>query len=144
MQVLFLYNSAECANRVYNVKCEIFSISANSFNSAVKYYDAKKNQLHDTSKKDTVPIYKVMLLAKDQSLTEKKVAELWVFSHDGKCSNFVPKVDLNDLSEYSSMVQEESLFQERYNNLLEAENVKMTVECLVDGKGNKMFRVIKV
>ena len=110
----------------------------------MKYYDAKKNVLHDSHKKDSVPVYKLMLLARDHSLAEKKAAELWVFSHDGKCSNFVPKVDLKDLSEYSSLVQEESLYEERYNDLLEAESVKMTVECLSDGKDIKMFRVVKV
>ena len=110
----------------------------------MKYYDPKKNVLQDSNKKDTVPVYKLMMLGRDSSLTEKKAVEFWVFSHDGKCSNFVPKVDLKELSEYSSMVQEESLYEDRYNELLEAENVKMTVECLADGKGNKMWRVIKV
>ena len=85
-----------------------------------------------------------MLLGRDSSLSEKKAVEFWIFSHDGKCSDFVPKVNLLDLSEYSSLVQEESLYEERYNNLLEAESVKMTVECLTDGKGVKLFRVIKI
>lgn len=68
-----------------------------------------------------------------------------VFSIDGKCSNFVPNVDLSkDYSELSSFVQEEDLFRERYDQLLEAEAVKMTVECRVDSKGAKLFRVIRI
>ena len=35
---------ANCANKTYWIRCEVFSISANTFSGAVKYYDAKKNQ----------------------------------------------------------------------------------------------------
>lgn len=53
-------------------------------------------------------------------------------------------VNLNDLNEYSSMVEEEALYHKRYDELLEAENVVMMVECLVDGKGNKLLRAVDI
>ena len=44
---------ANCANKTYWIRCEVFSISANTFSGAVKYYDAKKNQMFDTPHKGT-------------------------------------------------------------------------------------------
>lgn len=62
---------ANCANKTYWVRCEIFSISANTFSGAVKYYDTKKNQIFDTPHKGTEPVYKLALLCQDGSLTKK-------------------------------------------------------------------------
>jgi hypothetical protein len=86
-----------CSNKTYWVKCEIFSISAATFVAAVKYYDSKKNQLLDTPHKGTEPVYKLSLMCSDSSL-KHKYAEVWVFSYDGKGSNFVKGLDLNELN----------------------------------------------
>lgn len=96
----------ECNKKTYFTKCEIASISANDFSSAVKYYDPKKNTLSDSPKKDAIPIYKVMLLGLDESVSKgNKFVELWVFSYDGKGSNFVERINLPDLNEFSSLKQ---------------------------------------
>jgi hypothetical protein len=84
---------ANCANKTYWVKTEVFSISAATFVAAVKYYDSKKNQLFDTSHKGTEPVYKISLMCQDSSL-KNKFAEIWVFSYDGKGANFVRGLDL--------------------------------------------------
>jgi hypothetical protein len=60
-----------CANKTFWVKCEVFSISATTFVAAVKYYDAKKNQLLDTPHKGTEPVYKLSLMCQDNSLKKK-------------------------------------------------------------------------
>ena len=65
-------------------------------------------------------------MCQDTSL-KNKFAEVWIFSHDGKCANFVKGVNLNELNEYSSTVQEDNLYHRRYDELLEAENVIMMV-----------------
>jgi hypothetical protein len=85
---------ANCANKTFWVKAEIFSISAATFVAAVKYYDSKKNQLYDTSHKGTEPVYKISLMCQDSSL-KNKFAEIWVFSYDGKGGNFVTGLNLN-------------------------------------------------
>ena len=83
-----------CANKTFWVKAEIFSISAATFVAAVKYYDAKKNVIYDTSHKGTEPVYKITLMCQDSSL-KNKFAELCVFSYDGKGANFVRGLNLN-------------------------------------------------
>lgn len=88
---------ASCANKTFWVKCEIFSISAATFVAAVKYYDSKKNQLLDTPHKGTEPVYKLSLMCQDASL-KNKFAEVWVFSYDGKGSNFVKGLNLKELN----------------------------------------------
>ena len=134
---------ANCANKTFWIKAEVFSISAATFVAAVKYYDHKKNQLFDTSHKGTEPVYRISLMCQDSSL-KNKFAEVWIFSHDGKGANFVKGVNLNELNEYSSTVQEDNLYHRRYDELLEAENVIMMVECLNDGKGNRLLRVVDI
>jgi hypothetical protein len=62
---------ANCENKTFWVKCEVFSISATTFVAAVKYYDAKKNQLLDTPHKGTEPVYKLSLMCQDSSLKNK-------------------------------------------------------------------------
>ena len=136
-------SAANCANKTYWVKCEIFSISASSFSGAVKYYDAKKNQLFDVPHKGTEPVYKLTFLCQDGSL-KNKFAEVWVFSYDGKGSNLVKNVNLNELNELSSLVEEEAMYRKRYDELLECESVVMMVECLVDGKGNRLLRAVDI
>jgi hypothetical protein len=108
---------AGCTNKTFWVKCEIFSISAATFVAAVKYYDAKKNQLLDTPHKGTEPVYKLSLMCQDSSL-HNKYAEVWVFSYDGKGENFVRGLNLKELNEFSSTVQEDSLYHKRYDELL--------------------------
>jgi len=142
---LLIGSAKELDGKVFNVKCEVFRVSPDNFKHAVQHYDSSKNALSDNAKKGHNPVYKIELLCSDSSLPEKKAVDFHVFSIDGKCSNFVPNVDLSkDWSELSSFVQEEELFQQRYDELLEAEAVKMTVECRVDAKGNKLFRVIRI
>jgi hypothetical protein len=85
------------ANKTFWVKAEIFNISATTFVAAVKYYDAKKNAIYDTSHKGTEPVYKIVLTCQDSSL-KNKFAELWVFSYDGKGANFVRGLNLNELN----------------------------------------------
>jgi hypothetical protein len=43
-----------------------------------------------------------------------------VFSYDGKGGNFVKGFNLKELNEFSSTVQEDSLYHRRYDELLEA------------------------
>ena len=141
----FYLISEELDGKVFNVRCEVFRISPENFKSAVHHYDSAKNVLSESSKKGHSPVYKIELLCSDSSLPEKKAVDFHVFSIDGKCSNFVPNVDLSkDYSDLSSFVQEEELFRQRVDDLLEAESVKMTVECRTDAKGNKLFRVIRI
>lgn len=70
--------------------------------------------------------------------------DIWLFSYDGQGSDFVERVDLSQLSEFSTFKQENTLFERRYNELLESENVTMTVEVLNDGKGNRAFRALNI
>lgn len=92
----------------------------------MKYYDSKKNTLLDTPHKGTEPVYKLSLMCQDNSL-KNKFAEVWIFSYDGKGANFVNGLNLNELNEYSSTVQEDKLYRQRYDELLEAEKVIMMV-----------------
>jgi hypothetical protein len=48
------------------------------------------------------------------------------------------------LSDFSSFKQENALYEKRYNEVLEAESVKMTIEVLSDGKGSRAFRALNV
>lgn len=143
LDVLLTTPVASCAGKTYWVKVEIFSISANTFSAAVKYYDSKKNQLFDTAHKGTEPVYKLSFSCQDASL-KNKFADLWVFSYDGRGGNLVQNLDLKELNEFSSMVQEERLFHKRYDELMEAENVVMMVECVTDGKGGRLLRVVEI
>jgi hypothetical protein len=95
---------ANCANKTFWVRCEVFSISAATFVAAVKYYDAKKNQLLATPHKGTEPVYKLSLMCQDSSL-KSKYAEIWVFSYDGRGGNLVRGLNLKEVNEYSSTVQ---------------------------------------
>ena len=71
LDTLLSTSPANCANKTYWVRCEIFSISANTFSGAVKYYDSKKNQIFDTPHKGTQPVYKLALLCQDGSLKKQ-------------------------------------------------------------------------
>lgn len=95
---------ANSTNKTFWIKGEIFSISAATFVSAVKYFDAKKNQLFDTAHKGTEPVYKLSLQMQDSSLGNK-FAEIWVFTYDGKGANFVKGLNLTELNEFSSTIQ---------------------------------------
>lgn len=84
----------EIVNKTFWVKAEVFTISAMTFSAGVKYYDSKKNVTFDTPHKGTTPIYKIGLMCQDGS-TDKKFTEIWIFSYDGKCGNFVSNINLN-------------------------------------------------
>ncbi len=113
----------------------------------MKYYDAKKNTLSDSPNDASVPVYKLLLACQDDSIKNSKNAalnEIWLFSHDGQGADFVDRVDLRQLNEYSTMKQEAMLYERRCNEVLEASIVKMTVEVMNDGKGNRAFRALNV
>jgi hypothetical protein len=118
LDTLVSTSPANCAGKSYWIKCEVFSISANTFSGAVKYYDAKKNQMYDTPHKGTSPIYKLNLLCQDSSLKSNKYVEVWIVSYDGKGGNFVSQLNLGELNEFSSLVEEENLYRKRYDELL--------------------------
>lgn len=122
---------------------EVASSSATEFSQALKFYDQSKNQLVDAQRKDTRPIYKFNLVCMDESL-KGKFAEIWLFSHDGKGGDFVDRVNLDDLNEFSNYNEENRYFSNRIEDLLNADSVKMTVEVLADGKGNRIFRALTV
>ena len=70
--------------------------------------------------------------------------EIWLFSYDGQGSDFVERVDLGQLNEFSTLKQENLLYERRFNEILESDNVKMTVEVLSDGKSNRAFRALNI
>lgn len=67
-----------------------------------------------------------------------------MFSYDGQGADFVERVDLNQLNEFSTLKQENLLYEKRFSEILESDNVKMTVEVLSDGKENRAFRALNV
>ena len=72
------------------------------------------------------------------------MTDIWLYSHDGQGSDFIDRISLEHLNDYSSMKQEQALYERRHNEILEAESVKMTIEVLSDGKGNRAFRALNV
>ncbi len=127
------------------MKVEVASVSTTEFVNALSHYDEKKKSLSDTHRKDTTPVYKFSFACLDESVAKSnKFSEIWVFSFDGKGSDFVERVDLGDLNEYSNYSEESRYFSRRIENILNAEYVKMTVEVLSDGKGNRILRALSV
>lgn len=122
-------------------------MSARTFKEAVKYYDAKKNTTSDNPNDSSVPVYKFMLSCQDDSIRNNKNASLndiWLFSYDGQGTDFVERVELSQLNDFSTLKQETLLWERRYNEVLESDSVKMTVEVLNDGKGNRAFRALNI
>lgn len=147
---LAFLNSAPLAKiegKKFFIRCEVFNVSAKTFKEAVKHYDVKKNSVSDNSNDNTTPVYKVILSCQDDSIRNNKtnsLNDIWLFSYDGQGSDFVDRVELSQLNEFSTLKQENILFEKRYNEILESDNVKMTVEVLNDGKGNRTFRALNV
>lgn len=113
----------------------------------MKYYDAKKNTVSDSPSDSSIPVYKVLLSCQDDSIRNNKnsnLNDIWLFSFDGQGGDFVERVDLSQLNEMSTLKQENILFERRYNEVLESDSVRMTVEVLNDGKGNRAFRALNV
>lgn len=138
---------AEIEGKKFYIRCEVYNVSAKTFKEAVKYYDPKKNTVVDAPKDNTVAVYKVMLSCQDDSIRNDKTTKLndiWLFSYDGQGSDFVDRVDLSQLSEFSTLKQENLLYERKFNEVLESDNVKMTVEVLSDGKGSRAFRALNV
>ena len=73
-----------------------------------------------------------------------KFSDIWVFSYDGKGGDLVDRVNLEDLNEFSNYTEENKYFSSRIEDILNAEFVKMTVEVLSDGKGNRTLRALSV
>jgi len=139
--------SAKIEGKKFFIRCEVFNVSAKTFKEAVKHYDVKKNSVSDNSNDNTTPVYKVILSCQDDSIRNNKtnsLNDIWLFSYDGQGSDFVDRVELSQLNEFSTLKQENILFEKRYNEILESDNVKMTVEVLNDGKGNRTFRALNV
>ncbi len=127
------------------MKVEVASSSATEFSSALKFYDEKNNQLDDRPKKNSIPVYRFNLVCLDDSVSKgNKFTEVWVFSYDGNGSDFVERVHIDDLNEFSNYTEESRYFSQRIEEILNAESVKMTVEVLGDGKGNRMLRALHV
>jgi len=110
------------------VKVEVASVSTHNFVNALSHYDEKKRTLSETPKKDTAPIYKFNFACLDESVAKNnKFSEIWLFSFDGKGSDFVERVNLTDLNEYSNYTEEGKYFDKRIEDILNADYVKMTV-----------------
>lgn len=54
------------------------------------------------------------------------------------------RVNLEDLNEFSNYTEESRYFNSRIEEILNSEFVKMTVEVLSDGKGNRILRALNV
>ena len=54
------------------------------------------------------------------------------------------RVKLSDLNEFSNYNSEGKYFHNRIEEILNSETVKMTVEVLSDGKGNRVLRALSV
>jgi len=135
----------ECENKKYYVKVEVAASSTSEFVQALKFYDEKKNALSDIQRKDTIPVYKFNFVCFDESLAKgNKFSEIWLFSYDGKGGDFVNRVQLDDLSEFSNYAEESKYFSNRIEDILNKEWVKMTVEVLSDGKGNRILRALTI
>jgi hypothetical protein len=127
------------------VKVEVASASATDFSSALKFYEEKKNSLDDKPTKNSVPVYRFNFVCLDDSVAKgNKFAEIWLFSYDGAGSDFVERVQLEDLNEFSNYAEENRFFSERIESILNAHTVKMTVEVLSDGKNGRIFRALHV
>jgi hypothetical protein len=73
-----------------------------------------------------------------------KFSEIFVFSYDGQGSDFVDRVNLEDLNEFSNYTEESKYFSKRIESILNSQYVKMTVEVLSDGKSNRILRALHV
>lgn len=51
---------------------------------------------------------------------------------------------MEDLNEFSNYTEESRYFTNRVEDILNSEFVKMTVEVLSDGKGNRILRALSV
>lgn len=140
-----MHHTDQCENKRYYVKVEVASSSAENFESALWYYDAKNHSLDDRKKKGSQPVYKFNLVCLDESTSKKnQFVEIHVFSHDGQGGDFVDRVHLDDLSDFSNYSEENKYFKGRIDGLLNSDSVKMTVEVLGDGKGNRILRALSV
>lgn len=88
-----------------------------------------------------------MFSCQDDSIRNEKTPKLndiWLFSYDGQGSDFVERIDLDQLNDFSTLKQENLLYERKFNEVLESDSVKMTVEVLGDGKNNRAFRALNV
>ena len=145
--VNFCIIKAEIQGKRFYVKCEVFNSSAKSFKDAVQYYDPIKNNMSESPTDNSTPVYKMLFSCQDNSTKIDKsgrISDIWLFSFDGQGSDFLSRVDLNLLDGLSTLKQENLMFEKRMNEILESEDVKMTVEVLNDGKGNRALRALNV
>lgn len=124
---------------------EVAQCSAESFENALWFYDPKSHSLDNRRKKGAEAVYKFHLVCFDESTSKgNHFSEIHLFSFDGQGGDFVDRVQLPDLSELSNYSEENHYFKARINNILNARSVKMTVEVLGDGKGNRLLRALSI
>lgn len=69
-------------------------------------------------------MYKVAFSCQDDSIKndkKDKLADIWLYSYDGQGSDFVDRVSLTQLSEFSTLKQENVFYERKYNEILESE-----------------------
>jgi hypothetical protein len=91
-------------------------------------------------------VYNLRILLRDSSIPDTSVFESYLFSWDGRGSDFVDGVDLSNIN-VSSLKNESKLFQERVNELLEESSPDRPVQVLIEScpaKSKLMFRVLKI
>lgn len=127
------------------MKVEVAGVSASDFAGALKFYDEKSNKLEDRPSKNSQPVYRFNFVCLDDSVAKgNKFAEVWLFSYDGNGADFVERVHLEDLNEFSNYAEESRFFSQRIEDVLNAHHVKMTVEVLSDGKAGRLLRALHV
>lgn len=112
-----LFNTAKIEGKKFFVKCEVFSIGSKTFKEAIKYYNPIKNQTFDSPSDQTIPVYKFLLSCQDDS-TQNKLNDIWIYSYDGQGSDLIDKISLEYLNEFSSLKQENALYEKKYNAIL--------------------------
>jgi len=115
-QLMLLPNSG--GKKVWTVKCEVLDVSPRNFREAVRNYNPYDNKLVANKNENTRSVYNIRLLLRDASLPETGVFDAHIFSWDGKGDDFLPEVNIQDIS-VSSLKSESKLYEERIQRLLE-------------------------
>ena len=132
--------------QLWNVKAEVLDISPKTFKDAVRNYSPTDNKFLASKSDHTKTVYNMRVLLRDASLPENAVFESYLFSWDGRGSDFVPGVDLQNIG-VSSLKNESKLYTERLNQLLEESTMERPVQVLLEScpiKGKLMFRVLRM
>jgi hypothetical protein len=84
-------------------------VSPKNFREAVRNYNPYDNKLVANKGESTRSVYNIRLLLRDASLPETGVFDAHVFSWDGKGDDFLPEVNIQDIS-VSSLKSESKLY----------------------------------